>query len=293
MSWTWASSCRPRSGPGSGLAHARRSSTGWTSTWRHGDVTRRAVAASVRRGVRRTGPDVVLEIQDVATTSVPYLVLQDLSYALLLDRYGPDGVPHFRALGRRRLDALRRAQDRVYSGAAMLLPMSAWLGDSLVAHGVPADRVRVVHPGVNAEVPVGSPVPIRREHPVRRLLFVGRDFDTKGGDQVVAAFALLRKDLGPKISLTIAGPATWPLRGDVPDGVEFLGPVPRGTVADLMDSHDLLVMPSRMEGFGIVFAEALVRGLPCVGRAACAMPEILDARSRRSAGRQRRTARPG
>ena len=44
----------------------------------------------------------------------------------------------------------------------------------------------------------------------------------------------------------------------------------------LMDTHDLFVMPSRLEGFGIAFVEALSRGLPCVGRSACAMPEIIQ-----------------
>jgi glycosyltransferase involved in cell wall biosynthesis len=270
------------------LAGARRTAGGWTSTWRHSGPTHVAVERAVRRGTARTRPDVVLEIQDLGAPGAPFMVLQDLSYALLLDRFGPDGVPHFRALGRRRIDALRRRQERVYEAADALLPMSRWLADDLVAHGVPADRVRVVNPGTGEPVAVGTPVPQRRTSPVRRLLLVGRDFDTKGGAQVVAALALLRAELGDTVRLTVAGPAHWPLRGDVPDGVDFLGPVPRSTVGDLMDSHDLFVMPSRMEGFGMVFAEALTRGLPCIGRDACAMPEIIDPES---GGRLVRTER--
>jgi glycosyltransferase involved in cell wall biosynthesis len=34
-------------------------------------------------------------------------------------------------------------------------------------------------------------------------------------------------------------------------------------------------MPSRLEAFGIVFTEALARGLPCIARDAYAMPEIV------------------
>jgi glycosyltransferase involved in cell wall biosynthesis len=34
-------------------------------------------------------------------------------------------------------------------------------------------------------------------------------------------------------------------------------------------------MPSRFEAFGIVFAEALANGVPCIGRNAYAMPEII------------------
>ena len=108
-----------------------------------------------------------------------------------------------------------------------------------------------------------------------KLLFVGRDFDTKAGAQVVAAFQILRQRRGEAISLTVAGPPVWPMKR-LPAGVHFLGAVPPAEVRELYDSHDLFVMPSHFEGFGIVFAEALSRGLPCIGRRACAMPEIID-----------------
>lgn len=263
---------------------ARRTPQGWVTTWRHGALAHALVQSDVRARVQRARPDVVLEIHDLAVLDTPFLVLQDLSYALLLEHFGPDGVPHFRALGRRRIEALHARQERIYEHAAGLLPMSEWMARSLVAHGVPAARVHVVNPGINAPLPSGGAavVPERRGGPTLRLLLVGRDFDTKGGAQVVAAFERLRRDLGSTISLTIAGPRTWPLRGEVPDGVTFLGPRPGPEIAALLDSHDLFVMPSRFEGFGIAFAEALARGLPCIGRDACAMPEIID---RASGGR--------
>lgn len=234
----------------------------------------------MRRQVRRQRPDVVLEIQDIGVLdSSPYLVMQDLSYGILLDRYGPTGVPHFRSLGRRRIEALKRRQEIVYQHASALLPMSRWLASHLEGTGASRDKIHVVNPGINMPVPDVGSLPVRRLAAVKRLIMVGRDFDTKGGAQVVAAFALLRKQLGRGIELTIVGPKEWPLRGAVPDGVTFLGQQPVTRIPDLLDAHDLFVMPSLFEGFGIAFVEALVRGLPCIGRDDCAMPEIIDTKT--------------
>lgn len=258
------------------VAGARYTSGGWVSTWRQSAPTSSLVERRIRRDVKFRKPEVVLQVQDLAALAVPNLVLQDLSYGLLLEHFGPDGVPHFRALGLRRIERLHRRQVSVYEQAAGLLPMSRWMARSVVADGVPAERVRVINPGVNVPLADNAPVPERRQGSTRRLLMVGRDFDTKGGAQLVAAFRLLRRHDGPRITLTIVGPTRWPLRGDVPEGVDFLGPQPLEAVGTLLDSHDLFVMPSRFEGFGIAFVEALVRGLPCIGRDACAMPEIID-----------------
>jgi glycosyltransferase involved in cell wall biosynthesis len=236
----------PRIQPVLKAASARRTASGWQSKWKHSRSARYLVERNLRRVVGRADPRVVLEIQDLGIVDRPYAVLQDLSYDLLLDHFGDTGVPHFRTLTRDRIRQLRDRQVSVYNEAATLLPMSRWL--ALVE---------------------------RRAGETRRLLFIGRDFETKAGDQVVAAFSLLRQRLGDQITLTIAGPKQWPLAEAPADGITFMGPVPVAAVQSLYDTHDLFVMPSRFEGFGIAFVEALVRGLPCVGRDACAMPEII------------------
>lgn len=267
----------------------RRAAGQWRSLWKHSRAAQLWVERELALRAARARVDAVVQIQDLGATAAPYFLVQDLSYNLLLEHGGGDAVPHFRTLGRGRATELRDRQLGLYQRAAGLLPMSRWLAQDVLASGVAPERVTVVNPGVNVETPLDAPVPERRRTAARRLLLVGRDFDTKAGDQVVAAFRILRREMGPDASLTIMGPPAWPLRGEIPDGVDFRGPVARSDVAAAMDSHDLFVMPSRLEGFGIAFVEALVRGLPCIGRKACAMPEIID---EQSAGRLVTTESP-
>jgi glycosyltransferase involved in cell wall biosynthesis len=257
-------------------AYSRRVAGEWKSLWRHSPASNLVVERTLRRNAARSSADVVVQVQDLGTTPQPFMLVQDLSYHLLLEKAQGGSIPHFRTLNLRRVEQLRDRQAEVYAQAAHLLPMSRWLARDLIASGVPEEQITVVNPGVNAGVAPGTPVRERRTSRTRRLLLVGRDFDTKGGDSVVAAFALLREQLDADIELTVMGPARWPLPGPVPDGVDFRGTVPSPEVAAALDSHDLFVMPSRFEGFGIAFVEALVRGLPCIGRRACAMPEIID-----------------
>jgi glycosyltransferase involved in cell wall biosynthesis len=234
-------------------------------------------------------------IDTLAALDEPFFVYYDTSWDSMMAT--ADSLDRYAALRRITKANVARRRDlelAIFERATGVIAMSHWLARSLAEQsGVPHSKVHVVHPGFSAvrnlqdtrpghepdEDRLVHPLP-EREAPRRRLLFIGRmyepwDFYRKGGDLVIAALGILRRDYDPEITLTVVGMEKWPLPGSPPDGVNFLGILPLDEVANLYDSHDLFVMPSRMEPFGIVFTEALARGLPCVARDAYAMPEVV------------------
>jgi len=151
--------------------------------------------------------------------------------------------------------------------------MSRWYADLLVErYGVDGDRVWVQPAGMN-NPPVARRDP--RQAPAGRILFVGTEFERKGGDLVVEAIRRLRSAVGDVV-LTVAGPDRWPLPGSPPAWVDFKGLLSPAAVSTLLPTHDVFAMPSRFEPFGIAFVEALAAGLPCVARRGFAMPEIVE-----------------
>ena len=89
----------------------------------------------------------------------------------------------------------------------------------------------------------------------------GRQVPQKGLDLLIDAFAIVRSVI-PNAILRIGGdgPEHERLRELAGPGVEFAGPLDRAGVQSLLDRSRVVVVPSRLEPFGIVAVEAMAAG---------------------------------
>jgi glycosyltransferase involved in cell wall biosynthesis len=138
--------------------------------------------------------------------------------------------------------------------------------DDLVARGVPADRVRVIHPGVDSRHFRPGPADWRSATP--SFLYVGRLKRYKGIGFAIQALAIARRRR-PDLRLEIAGtgdhrPELERLAAslDVGRAVVFHGFVSEERKIDLMRSAWANLFPSPKEGWGITVIEAAACGTP-------------------------------
>jgi glycosyltransferase involved in cell wall biosynthesis len=268
------------------LAHVRRRSGQFTSPWTDSPVTDAYVASALRRATRTASKsrslDAVLMVDSMPSVPEPYFVYYDSSWDALIGAF--ETVEQFATLRKLTPAHVLRRRDRqlaIYQNATGIIVWSRWLARCLTEQsGVPPEKVHVVYPAAVARGTWAAPAARRQGVPRRKLLCVSRirtpiGFYRKAIDLIVDAVGVLRREYDPQLTLTLAGMDTWPVAGDPPEGVTLAGTLPPAEVARLYETHDVFVMPSRSEPFGLVFTEALARGMPVVARNAYAMPEIV------------------
>jgi glycosyltransferase involved in cell wall biosynthesis len=246
-------------------------------TWKYSKPGRALTDARVRRRLGRLDVDAVLGVADVETIAdVPTFLFQDGNFSTVRAHRDvlAEHAPLLVEFPQGRLDELVAEQRATYAAAAGVLTFSQWFADWLVDNdGLDRDRVHVVGGGLDV-------LPAQRDPQVRglggrRVLFIGREFSRKGGELVVSAVERLRASGAGDFTLTIVGPASWPLSTPVPDWVDFRAEVPADEVRRLWAEHDIFALPTWYEPYGKVFLEARAAGVPVLGRNAFCMPELV------------------
>lgn len=156
-----------------------------------------------------------------------------------------------------------------YGRARHLFTMSEVVQTSLIRdYGVDPKKITVVgsfatgHSVYAGEKTFGS----------KQILFNGAEFERKGGDLVLAAFAEVKQAI-PEARLVVIGQKLKIQQ----DGVENPGRI--GSAAEvqkLLLESDLVLAPGRCDPFPCFVIEAMNYGVPCIVSNNDGMPEIVD-----------------
>lgn len=117
-----------------------------------------------------------------------------------------------------------------------------------------------------------------------KLIQVGRLVSQiKGQDMLIDAVAALVKNRGLDIDLTIVGegPSREQLvqqatQSQIQGRVHFLGNKSRQWIYSHLADYDILVQPSRIEGFGLTLVEGMAAGIPVIASTTPGLLEVLD-----------------
>ena len=177
--------------------------------------------------------------------------------------------------------SLRASERAALACARHVIATSTTTARLLAAdYDVPSERLSVVEPGT--ERVATRP---RRVESVIALLSVGAVVPRKGYDVLVAALARLKHlpwrlviagDCGRSVDTFRQLVADIAALG-LSDRVQLAGTVTAEELASLYASADLFVLPSRFEGYGMAYAEAIAHGVPVIGTNAGAIPETVPA----------------
>lgn len=231
----------------------------------------------INRRLAEIKPDIVLSIG-----ASHKLIRIDPKWRLL---HVSDGlfmtmVNYYEKFGRFRQAVLRTGHNDLQQfmrKVDLTLFASQWAHDSALTHyDLDPARARVDLFGANLDVDPGF-----RERQLDgplTILFVGYDWERKGGDLVLATWRLLREATGDA-ELHIVG-CKPPVAANI-DGVTVHGRLRKSDPRDyaklthLYDRASMFFMPSRAEAFGMVFCEAAAYGIPSVAAITGGVPSVV------------------
>jgi glycosyltransferase involved in cell wall biosynthesis len=151
------------------------------------------------------------------------------------------------------------SQRVIFESCKGVFVASNWTKRSIVAdYGISADKIHVIKVGAS----VALDIDINNKEPNHNILFIGRDWERKGGNILLDAFKRVRQCL-PDAKLTIIG-CSPRISGS---NVEVLGYLDKKRqeqkhdINNAMMNASVLCVPSRYEPLGICFMEAQFCGV--------------------------------
>lgn len=228
------------------------------------------------RSLAQFGSDCPVMIDGLAMGAMDRSVLTGMAAPIVALVHHP--LAHESGLAPAMRDRLYRSERGNLALAAHVVVPSPHTAALLVSdYGVPAERITIARPGTDR--PLGR-VP-KSDPPL--ILSVGIQVPRKGHDVLIRALAKLRDKRWQAVIVGSALDAAHAAllarlvnECDLSSHIRLVGRVSGEELARLYGQASLFALATRYEGYGIVFDEAMVHGLPIVSCAVGAVPDTVD-----------------
>ncbi len=244
----------------------------------------RELCGSVSRQLDGLRPDLVLASSSLPVpylrTDAPIAYWTDATFGSMVGFY-----PEFSRLSEETLRNGMAMEAMALERADLAFYASEWAARSAIEqHGADPAKVHVVPFGPNLDDPPSREEVFEaiagRSRKTCKLLYIGYDWERKQGDLVVRIHRELRRlDIPSELMIIGSEPD---IQGDL-SGIRILGmldkvrPDHMQAMADALRDAHFMVVPSKAECYGMVYAEASAHGLPSVALKVGGVPTVVKA----------------
>lgn len=242
-------------------------------------------ATALRGAIAKHRPDAVLCISSqhmalLGPVDVPLYMVSDAPWLGYKTAYASFETMPWQARSFAQLEA-----DAAHAARRVIYPTPWACIEAARLFGLSSDRIAMIPLGANrfcrsSEAAVDTLISKRLQGELR-LLFVGKDWDRKGGPQAVAVTRALRaQGLSARLQVVGCQPRLTDEEQAFVEVSGFLSaddPVQAAQLERAFMTSDLFILPSTAECFGLVLAEAQSYGLPCLALKVHGVPGVVDA----------------
>ncbi len=244
--------------------------------------TTRILWNGFRHIVKEIKPDIA-HVQYMAPGAIPIILLRMLGIKKIIatahtaaDIYSPSGLKIISLLNRHILNAFQcitKRAEKSFFGSSGLFDNNT----KLDKHG----NHFTIYNNLPSYISLRDKPRQFNDSEKLTIGVVSRLETIKGMDIVVPAFAEIHKDF-PKTALLVVGDGSlresmeaMTISFGLSDSVSFAGRQPQNRLQEFYDKIDILLMPSRSEGFGLTAVEGMARGCILVAADTGGLPEVV------------------
>lgn len=243
---------------------------------------------AARQTVKKNRPDLIWVGQVLPIGTVAYLIKKFYKIPYFVSTHGLD------IMLPQKSSRKEKTMKRVLNEARFITANSKFTKRELLNLEIPEEKIEVIYPCPNIKAATVSLEQIRELkqelglEDKKVLLTVGRLVNRKGQQKVIQAMPALLKKFPELVYLVVGdGPASAKLKTQslnlgLKNKVIFLANVSNEELPIYYQLSDIFVMPAEnlagdVEGFGIVYLEAAMFGLPSVaGKSGGVMEAVID-----------------